>query len=441
MIRKVIITTAILFCSCCEIIADYPHRSFLKDGKVWNCKMFQSDPPNSYTEYYKNVVRGDSLLNGVAYFKMYRETEGSCVLDFYALWREDGGKVYAYVPADGSERLMYDFSALPGSILDDIEGERVWVNKTFTCMAEGQHFNGLSLSIGGYYEFLWVEGVGSSYGPGYPVGPQFTNGLTTEMLSCYEDGECIFTADDFESVDTGVESLLSESKIWTMRYHLSLAPDAGDVYKFSEYRLAEESIINGIPFKRVQARNRDDGEEYPDEWKDAFFSIRQENGKVYITYNNRETFAVMDFSLKKGDTFVMAPDPDPYSQINFYVTEVTDTVLVNSTDKTPRKCLHLQVGDMPGMYEVWIEGIGSLYGGLEGVAMYYKAGSVPNLMSCTDEDQVLYKYSDPSGISVQHASSGSIRGDAPIYNLQGQRVESVPRKGVYIQNGKKVVIK
>ena len=244
------------------------------------------------------------------------------------------------------------------------------------------------------------------------------------------------------SAQTEYESLLSESKIWTMRYHLSLAPDAGDVYKFSEYRLAGESVINGIPFKRVQIRNRDDGEEFPDEWKDEYFSIGQDDGKIYMKYNDDDNiFAVMDFSLKKGDTFVLAPDPDPYSQMNFYVTEVTDTVLVSSTDKTPRKCLHLQVGDMPGMDEVWIEGIGSLYGGLEGTVRYLKVGSFPNLMSCTDEDQVLYKYSDPSGISVQHASSGSIRGDAPVYNLQGQRVESVPRKGVYIQNGKKVVMK
>ncbi len=35
----------------------------------------------------------------------------------------------------------------------------------------------------------------------------------------------------------------------------------------------------------------------------------------------------------------------------------------------------------------------------------------------------------------------SIQSSGPIYTLQGQRVESVPRKGVYIQNGKKVVIK
>ena len=244
------------------------------------------------------------------------------------------------------------------------------------------------------------------------------------------------------SAQTEYESLLSESKLWTMRYHLSLAPDAGDIYHFFEYRLAEESIINGIPFKRVQARNSDDEGEYPDEWEDAFFSIGQDDGKVYMKYNDDDNiFAVMDFSLKKGDTFVLAETPDPYSQMNFYVTEVTDTVLVNSTDKTPRKCLHLKVFHMTGRDEVWIEGIGSLYGGLEGVAMYHYLGSFPNLMSCTDGDQMLYEYSDPSGISVQHASSGSIRGDAPVYNLQGQRVESVPRKGVYIQNGKKVVMK
>ena len=50
----------------------------------------------------------------------------------------------------------------------------------------------------------------------------------------------------------------------------------------------------------------------------------------------------------------------------------------------------------------------------------------------TDKDATGVKALTTSKMMTEHT---------PVYNLQGQRVESVPRKGVYIQNGKKVVIK
>ncbi len=45
------------------------------------------------------------------------------------------------------------------------------------------------------------------------------------------------------------------------------------------------------------------------------------------------------------------------------------------------------------------------------------------------------------GTDIQQPKSHVTPTDAPVYTLQGQRVESVPRKGIFIQNGKKVVIK
>ena len=61
------------------------------------------------------------------------------------------------------------------------------------------------------------------------------------------------------------------------------------------------------------------------------------------------------------------------------------------------------------------------------------------------EGQVELKEGEPlvlndstNGIEAIDSSSQSPK---TVFNLQGQRVESVPRKGVYIQNGKKVVIK
>ncbi len=45
------------------------------------------------------------------------------------------------------------------------------------------------------------------------------------------------------------------------------------------------------------------------------------------------------------------------------------------------------------------------------------------------------------GTAIQQPKSHVTPTDAPVYNLQGQRLTDKPRKGVYIQNGKKVVMK
>jgi hypothetical protein len=47
----------------------------------------------------------------------------------------------------------------------------------------------------------------------------------------------------------------------------------------------------------------------------------------------------------------------------------------------------------------------------------------------------------PEGVSVTTPSISLLwKADGPIYNLQGMRVDRVT-KGVYIQNGKKILVK
>lgn len=46
-----------------------------------------------------------------------------------------------------------------------------------------------------------------------------------------------------------------------------------------------------------------------------------------------------------------------------------------------------------------------------------------------------------SGNSLQTVAAGAGRTEAPCYNLAGQRVERATRRGIYIQNGKKIVSK
>ena len=50
-----------------------------------------------------------------------------------------------------------------------------------------------------------------------------------------------------------------------------------------------------------------------------------------------------------------------------------------------------------------------------------------------------YKYSETTGIS--QTLSDNIRQNGAIYDMQGRRVNNPQRKGIYIQNGKKYIVK
>ena len=71
------------------------------------------------------------------------------------------------------------------------------------------------------------------------------------------------------------------------------------------------------------------------------------------------------------------------------------------------------------------------------MALYAGSGGVIDVADAylTNNDD----YS-PEGVSVNSIHIAPVEADGPIYNLQGMRVDRVT-KGVYIQNGKKILVK
>ena len=87
-------------------------------------------------------------------------------------------------------------------------------------------------------------------------------------------------------------------------------------------------------------------------------------------------------------------------------------------------------------YNVSEETLVYIYGGLS------DAAGAKGTRASTDGNDLLKIYgfeivSDPSGID---ATENGKQADAPVYNLNGQRVNT-PSKGVYIKNGRKVIVK
>ena len=224
--------------------------------------------------------------------------------------------------------------------------------------------------------------------------------------------------------------------------------DFGEMHEVLE----GDTVINGYTYKKVQTTTP---------YKSyCYYALREEDRKVYAyVFNPKQEFLLYDFNAEVGDV-VMAGMQNDYTKkctimekrevelqgepFNFYAVEVTEHV--NSSYRS-----------------YWVEGIGSPLG------IQFEPDYVPVPHSNADEIEDLGTYTGPyvttidgkmfdycmeggkllgtreeiwalfTGIQSTEASK-SVPSDY-IYDLSGRRVQGTPKKGVYIQNGKVVVIK
>ena len=190
------------------------------------------------------------------------------------------------------------------------------------------------------------------------------------------------------------DSLLDGEKIWTIK---CVGSDLESTVSYVEYKLMEETSFDGIVYKRLLRRSKWEYEDDWSEWKNDGYVGEGNDGKVfyYMDYGyDIDNGVTMDFSLQVGGVF------QPYEEggSSYVVTAVSDTILENSFDRKPRKCIHLSRTINGEIYyeewhrEVWIEGIGSLRDGLLGTTEY--GGASHQLIKCTQRGNVIYQYDD-----------------------------------------------
>jgi hypothetical protein len=89
--------------------------------------------------------------------------------------------------------------------------------------------------------------------------------------------------------------------------------------------------------------------------------------------------------------------------------------------------------------DIWVEGIGSH----EGPMARWRWGSTTpehRMVSCMQGDKLLFSHPDFfQTLSVNPVLSRPRT--SSIYDLQGRRLQGKPEKGVYIQDGKKYLVK
>jgi len=192
-------------------------------------------------------------------------------------------------------------------------------------------------------------------------------------------------------------SLLSDSKEWTMAYLGALPPEYQHTFSYEQIKLGSAIEMDGMTFKQIVSSSWNYNQNGPSNWKETNELLGEANGKVYL-YNqqSKNTAQIMDFTLKVGDTYRQMLTGDPKDgYMDFVVTTVTDTVIATSVDKTPRKCLYLSSPGSTNIDDVWVEGIGSLVGGVRGAYVQLSDGAIPMLRTCKQDGQTLYEAYHP----------------------------------------------
>ena len=215
------IVSAFIFLGNMNAIAqescDESYHLFLKEGKTWNYedRYFDFETKEEWTKDVSYVINGTTEIDGKMYYKMYRVSEDGN--EYYCALREQDRKVWAYSSDDGDE-LLYDFNMSVGDSYMPIDEWKIF---TLTAITPIQ-VNEVLLKVFQYdvrieyfpdfvdvTPYSIVEGVGCEEGWSlvrlfwqYPK-----DGIVHKenFLSCYEDGQCIFTVEDFNRTGTSIQ--------------------------------------------------------------------------------------------------------------------------------------------------------------------------------------------------------------------------------------------
>ena len=246
--------------------------------------------------------------------------------------------------------------------------------------------------------------------------------------------------------------LVSEGKTWEFA-HVGMLPSQQEKWLFM---LSSDTIINGVNYKKLYQENNQGAVYYR--------AMREEGRKVYcIPRDSQEEHLLFDFGMQVGDS-VYCLGGDRFDNGFIIDTPVDESQvemvrlmkLIGTDTYTNKEGLDLQRYHFSVMirsrhadgsvteYEeqspvTWIEGIGSR-NDYTFNSWYVEMVSSYSWMltKCYDSLQIFYE------VDASRIADNNVLPQPPnhtIYDLTGRRLAAPPTRSIYIQNGKKRVVK
>lgn len=173
---KNLIFLFIFFLFAASIILAQNNHSIISEKSIWtSIDCFRIGTFESKM-VRKEMMSGDTIINGIAYKKMYRDTShvfnwNSAI--YICAIRESNMKVYYITKDELKENLLYDFSKNVGEYVEVIglglnypNPIRLKVDSVLIKNVNGLDRKILKFNANGSYhtDEVWIEGIGSSFG-------------------------------------------------------------------------------------------------------------------------------------------------------------------------------------------------------------------------------------------------------------------------------------
>ena len=226
--KKILFIFAALLCINAKA---QEYKPMLTDGKEWHCIYDVIGADGTYddngTWAYTIKVDGDSIIDGTTYKKLYYEYTDSVPRNqekaFCIAALEKDRKIYQR--NNNNDDLLLDFNLHPGDIISP--QARATIADEYDIDVRGTKYRYIKLSDYG----TWVEGIGTddmfytilveNWGY-YPV-PYHTG---NSMVSCYDNGELLFTKEDFRLNTNGIHNIQQSATDNESAYNLAGQPIA-----------------------------------------------------------------------------------------------------------------------------------------------------------------------------------------------------------------------
>ena len=195
------------------------------------------------------------------------------------------------------------------------------------------------------------------------------------------------------------------------------------------YELKGDTVMGGVSYKKMYC--------------DGIFvsGLREEDGRIYeCSWEDVTEALTFDFQLQPGG---IVEDNLMGDRAQMEVRQVREVDVDGRTYRCMDMWIHEVVYEVvQGLVDYWIEGVGCM-NGPHNPFWWDAIGNQALLISCYDGDECIFSQeclAQITGIrsAVANKPSDSSKG---IYDLQGRRLLSAPAKGLYIQNGRKYLVR
>ena len=392
------------------------------EGKRWNYIHYYVDEDGEHRDPYSYVVKGDTVIRRTTYKKLWYQDEKTerlvCLLyesgrtisktyelgnnsngevylsAFFWFDRDDFGRVFSWksnVNSGNTNWMPYGVDTI------EVKGQPF---RRYTCLQkyseEGETLTTIAYDGEGVWHDIWVEGVGSASSgiedqiPSHEP-PVRTPGEYTYFVSCYENGECIFTAEDFNIqakpvTDMAYRPFVEDDKVWKIG-----AEGSGNPVQWVEYYYFDgDTIIDGKACKKMMCEryiNLDYAESNFISQENSLSYVGvwyEEDKKVYFYDTTNKQFKLMyDFSIVANGLF----------QTNglSYVFGSRQTGGIKGFKGVHRDVREYGDGENTFRCAPWLEGVGGVYGPpTTNVFNVELSDPMWFLMSCTVGDEVIY---------------------------------------------------